>query len=132
MSRPGLRVYKGKDELTKVQGGLGVAIVATSKGVMSDRAARAAARRCGTRVGLDTGSLLLAAAGLLAAVSKAGAPPMFGFVGKELLYKAKLDLNTFGEAVVLIAVVTNVVLVATALLVGVSSVTGPSPSPPSP
>jgi small subunit ribosomal protein S8 len=42
ISRPGVRIYKGKDELPKVQGGLGVAIVSTSKGVMSDRAARAA------------------------------------------------------------------------------------------
>ena len=42
ISRPGLRIYKSKDELPKVQGGLGVAIVSTSKGVMSDRAARAA------------------------------------------------------------------------------------------
>ncbi len=42
ISRPGLRIYKGNDELPKVQGGLGVAIVSTSKGVMSDRAARAA------------------------------------------------------------------------------------------
>lgn len=41
ISRPGLRIYKGKDELPKVLGGLGVAIVSTSKGVMSDRAARA-------------------------------------------------------------------------------------------
>ena len=42
ISRPGLRVYKSNGELPKVQGGLGVAIVSTSKGVMSDRAARAA------------------------------------------------------------------------------------------
>ncbi|HHH43965.1 MAG TPA: 30S ribosomal protein S8 [Gammaproteobacteria bacterium] len=42
ISRPGLRIYKASDELPKVQGGLGVAIVSTSKGVMSDRAARAA------------------------------------------------------------------------------------------
>lgn len=40
VSRPGLRVYKGRDELPKVRGGLGVAIISTSKGVMSDRAAR--------------------------------------------------------------------------------------------
>lgn len=40
VSRPGLRVYKGRTELPKVQGGLGVAIVSTSQGVMSDRAAR--------------------------------------------------------------------------------------------
>jgi small subunit ribosomal protein S8 len=42
VSRPGLRVFKGKDELPKVRSGLGVAIVSTSKGVMSDRAARTA------------------------------------------------------------------------------------------
>jgi len=41
-SRPGLRAYAGKTELPKVRGGLGVAIVSTSKGVMTDRAARAA------------------------------------------------------------------------------------------
>jgi small subunit ribosomal protein S8 len=40
VSRPGLRVYKGRDELPKVRGGLGVAIISTSKGVMTDRAAR--------------------------------------------------------------------------------------------
>jgi small subunit ribosomal protein S8 len=42
VSRPGLRNYSGKDELPSVRGGLGVAIVSTSKGVMTDRAARAA------------------------------------------------------------------------------------------
>ena len=41
-SRPGLRHYAGKEDLPKVRGGLGVAIVSTSKGVMTDRAARAA------------------------------------------------------------------------------------------
>ena len=41
-SRPGLRQYASRDELPRVRGGLGVAIVSTSKGVMSDRAARAA------------------------------------------------------------------------------------------
>ena len=42
ISRPGLRIYKRKDELPKVMGGLGIAIVSTSKGVMTDRAARQA------------------------------------------------------------------------------------------
>ncbi len=42
VSRPGLRVYKNKNELPQVIGGLGVAVVSTSKGVMSDRAARQA------------------------------------------------------------------------------------------
>lgn len=41
-SRPGLRTYAGKDALPSVRAGLGVAIVSTSKGVMTDRAARAA------------------------------------------------------------------------------------------
>jgi len=41
-SRPGLRVYKGRDGIPSIQNGLGVAIVSTSKGVMSDRQARAA------------------------------------------------------------------------------------------
>jgi len=40
VSRPGLRIYKATDELPKVHGGLGVAVVSTSKGVMSDREAR--------------------------------------------------------------------------------------------
>ena len=42
ISRPGLRVYKGNNELPRVNGGLGVAIVSTSAGVMTDRAARQA------------------------------------------------------------------------------------------
>jgi len=41
VSRPGLRIYKGRDDLPKVMNGLGVAIVSTSKGVMTDRKARA-------------------------------------------------------------------------------------------
>jgi small subunit ribosomal protein S8 len=41
VSRPGLRVYRSKDEIPTVVGGLGVAIVSTSKGLMSDREARA-------------------------------------------------------------------------------------------
>ena len=40
ISRPGLRVYARKDEMPKVLGGLGVAIVSTSRGVMTDREAR--------------------------------------------------------------------------------------------
>lgn len=42
VSRPGLRIYKNKDELPKVMGGLGVAIISTSAGVMTERAARKA------------------------------------------------------------------------------------------
>ncbi|AXK38556.1 30S ribosomal protein S8 [Crenobacter cavernae] len=42
VSRPGLRVYKGTTDIPKVMNGLGVAILSTSKGVMTDRKARAA------------------------------------------------------------------------------------------
>jgi small subunit ribosomal protein S8 len=42
VSTPGRREYRGKDDLPSVSGGLGVAIVSTSKGVMSDRAAKKA------------------------------------------------------------------------------------------
>mgnify|MGYP004510997877 FL=1 len=42
VSKPGLRVYAGADELPRVIKGLGIAIVSTSKGVMTDKAARAA------------------------------------------------------------------------------------------
>jgi small subunit ribosomal protein S8 len=41
VSRPGLRIYRGKAELPKIQGGLGTAIVSTPKGVMTDKQARA-------------------------------------------------------------------------------------------
>jgi small subunit ribosomal protein S8 len=41
VSRPGLRIYKGKDDIPTVMNGLGVAIVSTPKGVMTDRKARA-------------------------------------------------------------------------------------------
>lgn len=44
VSRPGLRIYKNKDELPKILNGLGVAIVSTSAGVMTDRQARSAGR----------------------------------------------------------------------------------------
>ncbi len=42
VSRPGLRVYKNKDELPTVIGGLGIAVISTSKGIMTDRDARQA------------------------------------------------------------------------------------------
>jgi small subunit ribosomal protein S8 len=42
VSRPGLRVYKGASELPQVLAGMGIAIVSTSKGLMTDRAARSA------------------------------------------------------------------------------------------
>ena len=40
ISKPGLRIYKNKNELPKVAGGLGIAVISTSKGVVSDRTAK--------------------------------------------------------------------------------------------
>ena len=40
VSKPGLRIYKKRDQIPRVQGGLGVAVVSTNKGLMSDREAR--------------------------------------------------------------------------------------------
>jgi len=42
VSRPGLRIYKGKDDLPRVKQGLGILIVSTNQGILTDRAARAA------------------------------------------------------------------------------------------
>ncbi len=42
ISRPGLRIFKAKDDLPSINGGLGIAIISTSKGVMTDAQARAA------------------------------------------------------------------------------------------
>ena len=41
VSKPGLRIYAGKDELPKVLRGMGIAIISTSKGIMTDKDARA-------------------------------------------------------------------------------------------
>ncbi len=74
-----------------------------------------------------------AAAGLLAALSKAGAPPLFGFLGKELLFEAKLDRESIGQWLILLAITSNVLLVASALRVGIRPFLGrvhPTPRPP--
>jgi small subunit ribosomal protein S8 len=42
ISKPGLRIFKSKDDLPSINGGLGIAIISTSRGVMTDRQARAA------------------------------------------------------------------------------------------
>ncbi len=60
-----------------------------------------------------------ALAGILAALSKAGAPPMFGFIGKEMLYTTKLTVENVGAWAVVASVVANVALVASALMVSV-------------
>jgi multicomponent Na+:H+ antiporter subunit A len=62
---------------------------------------------------------LTAVAGGLAAFSMAGAPPLFGFIGKELLLKAKLDLEWLGVVLILVATVANIFLIAMALIAAV-------------
>ncbi len=69
--------------------------------------------------GLGRAMPVTAASGLLAALSMAGAPPLFGFIGKELLLKAKLDLEYLGVVLALTAGLANVFLIAMALVVAV-------------
>ncbi len=57
--------------------------------------------------------------GILASLSKAGSPPMFGFIGKEALYTAKLDIETIGLWLIIGAVIANVLLVAMSLVVAI-------------
>jgi multicomponent Na+:H+ antiporter subunit A len=62
---------------------------------------------------------ITAVSGMLAALSMAGAPPLFGFIGKELLLKAKLDLEYLGVVLILVATLANICLIAMALVVAV-------------
>ncbi|MEM9418276.1 MAG: hydrogen gas-evolving membrane-bound hydrogenase subunit E [Planctomycetota bacterium] len=57
-----------------------------------------------------------AAAALVAALSKAGAPPMFGYLGKKLLLEAKLNIETLSLVLTAAAVIANICMVAVALL----------------
>lgn len=58
-------------------------------------------------------------AGILAALSKAGAPPFFGFIGKELILKSKLAASEYEVGLIIIAVLVNVLLMLMAILVGI-------------
>ena len=62
---------------------------------------------------------ITAVSGMLAALSMAGAPPLFGFMGKELLLKAKLDLEYLGVILILVASLANIFLIAMALVVAI-------------
>lgn len=62
---------------------------------------------------------ITAISGMLAALSMAGAPPLFGFLGKELLLKAQLDLESLGVVLILVASMANVFLIAMGLVVAV-------------
>jgi multicomponent Na+:H+ antiporter subunit A len=69
--------------------------------------------------GLSGAMRWTAVAALFAALSKAGAPPLFGFLGKELLYKAKLAPDPVSSTLLVLAFFTNIVLVAMALVVAI-------------
>ena len=84
ISKPGLRVYAKNDEIPRVLGGLGVAIVSTSKGVMSDRSARAAGIGGGQKVQLVA----------LAGFFQRG--PAGGRVGGSLGRKGDKDIQIHG------------------------------------
>jgi multicomponent Na+:H+ antiporter subunit A len=82
--------------------------------------------------GLRRAMPLTFAAGLVAAFSKAGAPPMFGFVGKEILYTGLVTAEVRHALVILLAVATNVALVATSLMVAFRPFVGPRRDTPKP
>ncbi len=67
--------------------------------------------------GLRHAMALSATAGLLAALSKAGAPPMFGYLGKKMMLEVKLDIEAIGLWLMVLAVAANICMVAVALLI---------------
>ncbi|MEM9882915.1 MAG: hydrogen gas-evolving membrane-bound hydrogenase subunit E [Planctomycetota bacterium] len=73
---------------------------------------------------------LTAAAGLVAALSKAGAPPMFGYLGKKLLLEAKVNIETLSILLTAAAVVANICMVAVALLLTLRPFWGAYRQPP--
>jgi multicomponent Na+:H+ antiporter subunit A len=76
---------------------------------------------------------ITAAAGGLAALSMAGLPPLFGFIGKELFYAATLEAPRAGAWLAAAAVLSSMALVAAAVLVGVQPFFGPKlPTPEQP
>ena len=72
VSKPGLRVYAGADELPRVLKGLGIAIISTSKGVMTDKAARAQLVQLAARKAQHLAEHLAAQAGAEAECGHAG------------------------------------------------------------
>jgi multicomponent Na+:H+ antiporter subunit A len=67
-------------------------------------------------------------AGMLAAISNAGIPPSFGFLGKDLIYEALLHANGSTEILIFLAVSTNILLLFAGFLVGFKPFLGPLPT----
>ena len=77
--------------------------------------------------GLRKVLLPVAVAGLFAAISNAGMPPSFGFVGKDLIYEASLHLPGIGSWLTAALILTNVLLLYAGFLVGIKPFIGPLP-----
>lgn len=77
--------------------------------------------------GLRKVLLPVAIAGFLAAISNAGIPPSFGFVGKDLIYEATLHFGGTGILLTVLAIITNILLLYAGFLAGIKPFTGKLP-----
>lgn len=77
--------------------------------------------------GLNKVMLPVGVAGLLAALSNAGVPPSFGFIGKDLIYEATLGMGSLGWVLTVLAILTNIALLFAGFLAGIKPFGGPLP-----
>ncbi|MEX2514214.1 MAG: putative monovalent cation/H+ antiporter subunit A [Cyclobacteriaceae bacterium] len=77
--------------------------------------------------GLNKVLLPVGIAGILAAVSNAGIPPSFGFVGKDLIYEATLGMGDFAWILTILAIITNVALLFAGFVAGIKPFVGALP-----
>lgn len=77
--------------------------------------------------GLRKVLLPIAAIGFLAALSNAGIPPTFGFIGKDLIYESTLNFGDWSIMLTTIAILTNILLLYAGFLVGIKPFSGPLP-----
>ncbi|MEX2564652.1 MAG: putative monovalent cation/H+ antiporter subunit A [Cyclobacteriaceae bacterium] len=77
--------------------------------------------------GLNKVMLPVGIAGILAAVSNAGIPPSFGFVGKDLIYEATLGMGDFAWILTILAIITNVALLFAGFVAGIKPFVGALP-----
>ncbi|MCR9181753.1 MAG: putative monovalent cation/H+ antiporter subunit A [Flavobacteriaceae bacterium] len=78
--------------------------------------------------GLRKVLLPVAIAGILAAISNAGIPPSFGFLGKDLIYEATLHFGNSAVLLTILAIVTNILLLYAGFLAGIKPFTGKLPT----
>ena len=77
--------------------------------------------------GLRKVLLPVAIAGVLAAISNAGIPPSFGFIGKDLIYEATLHFGNSGALLTIFAIITNILLLYAGFLAGIKPFSGKLP-----